>query len=302
MKSAIVVDVPDLAEHLEHRLVGAAVGGAPQAGDAGGDAGERVGAGGAGQAHGAGGRVLLVVGVQDEDAVHRAGEDRVHLVVLAGHRVHHVQEVLRVVEVVPGVHERLADGVLVGPGGDGGQLGDQPEGADAALLGVVDVEAVMVERRQRADHAADDRHRVRVAAEAVVEGAELLVDHRVMDHALLELDALRVGRQLAVEQEKGDLQEGRLLGQLLDRVAAVQQHALVAVDVGDLAVAGGGGAVAGVVGEHPEVAVQLADVGDLGADGAGDQRQLGRSVGSVQRDRQRTGRDTVHACNSWGEP
>jgi hypothetical protein len=40
-------------------------------------------------------------------------------------------------------------------------------------------------------------------------------------------------RQLAVEQQVADLDEVALLGELLDRVAAVQQHALVAVDVGD---------------------------------------------------------------------
>ncbi len=37
-----VLDTADLAEHLERRLVGAAMRGTPQAGDAGGDAGERV--------------------------------------------------------------------------------------------------------------------------------------------------------------------------------------------------------------------------------------------------------------------
>src|SRR3712207_9245935 len=65
------------------------------------------------------------------------------------------------------IHERLADGVLVGPGRDGRDLGDQPVGRDLALARVVDVEVVVVEGGQRADHAADHRHRVRVAAEAV---------------------------------------------------------------------------------------------------------------------------------------
>jgi hypothetical protein len=63
--------LPISAEHLQHRLVRAAMRGAPEGGDAGGDAGEGVGAGGAREAHGGGGGVLLVVGVQDQDAVHR---------------------------------------------------------------------------------------------------------------------------------------------------------------------------------------------------------------------------------------
>jgi hypothetical protein len=60
--------VTDLFQHLQAGFVRAAVGRAPQAGDTGGDTGERVGTGRAGQAHGGGRGVLLVVGVQREDA------------------------------------------------------------------------------------------------------------------------------------------------------------------------------------------------------------------------------------------
>ena len=183
--------MPDLGEHLQHRLVGAAMRRPPQAGDAGGDAGERVGAGGSRQPHRAGRGILLVVGVEDQNAVHGARQDRVDLVVLGRHRVHHVEEVLGVAEFVARIHERLADRVFVGPGGDRRQLGDQPEGADAAVLRVVDVETVVVERRHRADHAAHHRHRVRIAPEAVVERAQLLVQHGVAEHALIETPRFR---------------------------------------------------------------------------------------------------------------
>ena len=52
---------------------------------------------------------------------------------------------------------------------------------------------------------------------------------------------LHVGRggQLAEENQVCGLEEIALFRQLLDRVSAVEQHALVAVDVGDLAAAGG---------------------------------------------------------------
>src|SRR5207302_8582010 len=40
-------------------------------------------------------------------------------------------------------------------------------------------------------------------------------------------------RQVAVEQQVGHLEVGRLLGQLLDGVAAVLEDAGIAVDVGD---------------------------------------------------------------------
>ena len=82
------VDRADLGQHLQRRLVGAAMRRAPQAGDAGRDAGERIGARRAGEAHRRGRGVLLVIGVQDEDAVHRARQHRVRLVLLAGTAKH----------------------------------------------------------------------------------------------------------------------------------------------------------------------------------------------------------------------
>ena len=66
------------------------------------------------------------------------------------------------------------------------------------------------------------------------EAAEVLVQEAVArDAPLHALEGLAVG-QLAVDEEVGDLQEGRGLGQLLDRVAAVAQDPGRAVDIGDL--------------------------------------------------------------------
>ncbi len=69
------IDGADFGEHVERRFVGAAMGRAPEAGNAGRDAGKRVGARGAGEANGRGRGVLLMVGMQDEDAVHGAGQN-----------------------------------------------------------------------------------------------------------------------------------------------------------------------------------------------------------------------------------
>ena len=86
--SGNAVDGADLLQHLQRRFVGAAMRRAPQAGDAGRDAGKRIGAGRAGQAHGRGRGVLLVVGMQDEDRVQRLGQHRIDLVFLAGTEKH----------------------------------------------------------------------------------------------------------------------------------------------------------------------------------------------------------------------
>jgi len=61
---------------------------------------------------------------------------------------------------------------------------------------------------------------------------------------------------------------------LLDRVATVQQHAGVAVDVGDGRIAARGGEVSGVVGEHARLAVQRADIDHVRPDAAGEHREL----------------------------
>ena len=224
---------------------------APQRGDAGGDAGERVGARGAGEADGRGRGVLLMVGMEHQDAVHRLLDDRVDLVLLGRDREHHLQEVAGVGEVVARIDERLADRILVGHRRDRRHLGDQPVGRDHPLVRIVDVERVVIEGRQRADHAAAHRHRMGVTAEAAIEGAELLMQHRVVGDVLDELVLLRLGRQLAVHQQVAALHEVALLGQLGDVVAAIEQHAFVAVDVGDLGAARAGRGEAGIVGEHP---------------------------------------------------
>jgi hypothetical protein len=91
----------------------------------------------------------------------------------------------------------------------------------------------VIEGRHRADQTREHRHRVRVTAKAPQKKLHLLVDHGVTDHELVELIALRFGGQLAIEQQIAGIEIVALNRQLLDRVAAVEQFTLVAIDVGD---------------------------------------------------------------------
>jgi hypothetical protein len=79
-----------------------------------------------------------------------------------------------------------------------------------------------------------------VAAETLEEAGHLLVNHGVMDHAVVEIFLLRRGRKLPVKQQVAGFQEVALFGELLDRVAAVFEDAGVAVDIGDLRLAAAG--------------------------------------------------------------
>ena len=65
--------------------------------------------------------------------------------------------------------------------------------------------------------------------------------------------------QIAVDQQIGDLGELCVLGQLLDRVAAVAQDACLAVEEGDRALTGGGRHEGGVV--EPDAREQLRELG-----------------------------------------
>jgi len=83
---------------------------------------------------------------------------------------------------------------------------------------------------------------------------------------IIEVRLLGGGRQFAVEQQVTGLEEVAVFRQLLNRKAAVEQDAFVAVDVGDFGFAAGRRGKAGVVGEAAADVIELGYVDDLGAD------------------------------------
>jgi hypothetical protein len=101
---------------------------------------------------------------------------------------------------------------------------------------------------------------MRVAAETAIEIVHLLVHHGVPRHQLVELGKLLLVGQFAVKQQVTHFDVAAFLGQLVDRVAAIKQFALVAVDIGDRAVAGGGRGKARIVSEHACLGVEGSNV------------------------------------------
>ena len=103
---------------------------------------------------------------------------------------------------------------------------------------VLDVLGAVVERAERGDRRHEHPHRMGVVVEAVDEPlAHVLVDVRVMGDLVTPRRELLSGRQLAVQQQVRHLEIGRLLGELLDRVAAITQNSGAAIEVGDLGLA-----------------------------------------------------------------
>jgi hypothetical protein len=274
--------VADRGQHLDHLLVRAAVGGTPERLDARRDRGEEVDERGADQPHRRGRAVLLVVGVQDEEQVDRLVDHRIDAVGLARRREHHVQEVRDVGELVARIQEGLPDRVLVGVGRHRRHLRQQPVHRDLEVARIARVERIRVEGGQRADGRRARGHRVRVLRQEAEEAPEVLVEHRVDADRADEVGDLLARRQLPVDQQVRDLEEVAALGQLLDRVAAVAQDALLAVDEGDGGAAGAGVGVAWVERDETRLVSQLADVDGAFALAALDDGQLDDPIADAQ--------------------
>ena len=273
----------DLVQHAHDLLVGRAVARAAERRRGAGHRRVGVGVGAADGPHGRRGAVLLVVRVQDEEHVERALEDGVGLVLELGHLEHHGEEVTGVGEVVVRVDVGEAAAVAVGEGRDGRHLADQPPRLHPPRLEVHDVLRLGVEGGERADRADQDAHRMGVVAEALDELLQVLVHQGVHLDVALPHAEVRGRGQLALDDQVGGLEEAALLGQLLDRVAAVAEDAALAVDVADLALAGGRVEERGVVADDPEPP-------ELdGPDGAVLDRQLELLSAPVVADGQRVG-------------
>ncbi|MNR36885.1 hypothetical protein D3C85_1548600 [compost metagenome] len=87
----------------------------------------------------------------------------------------------------------------------------------------------------------------------------------MLGHALDEVGLFGFVRQFTVQQQVTGFEVVAVLCELLDGVAAVQQLALVAVDVRDCRLAGCRREEAGVIREHAGLAVQLANINHVRA-------------------------------------
>ena len=99
----------------------------------------------------------------------------------------------------------------------------------------------------------EHRHRVAVLREPVEEPGQRIGDALERRDLGPPARALGGSRQFAVQDQPGDVEIAMALGELLDGVAAVTEDALVAVDVGDPADAGGRVLERRVVGGEPRV-------------------------------------------------
>ena len=174
-----------------------------------------------------------MIGMQHEDGIECMHQDGIRLIFLAGRTKHHIHEVGGITQIIARIHERLTDRVFISHRHNSRKLGDNAVEAKIAVLRVGKILGIVIEGRQRADHANHDRHRVRVAPKALIELGHLLMHHSVRLDDRNEIAFLFSVRQLAVFQQISHIKEVAVFGQLLDRIAAIEQHALLAIDEGD---------------------------------------------------------------------
>ena len=99
-----------------------------------------------------------------------------------------------------------------------------------------------------------------IARKELEEVLHVLVYQAVVADLVLEVVQLLGIGQFTIEQQVGDLQEGGLLGQLVDGITAVVQDTLFAIEEGDGA---GGGARVLVPVVQRDVAAHIAQLADV---------------------------------------
>ena len=164
--------------------------------------------------------------------------------------------------------------MFISGGSDGRNLGNDPVGEYIPVPGIIDIHAVVVKSRHRTHDAGHHCHRMRVIVETIDKPQQALVHHRVMAYGINEVVELLLIGQLGVKQQIGNLQETAIGGKLVHRVTAIQQNAFLAIDEGNLALAGSGRHKTRVKSKNACLFVQRSDTDDIRTDGSRSDRQL----------------------------
>ena len=201
-------------------------------------------------------------------------------------REHHVQEVAAVAQLRVGILYRVAQRHLVAEGRDGADLAHEDRrGRQELVFAEFRLQQLGMVAAAGVDHGREHRHGMAVRRETLEVVLHSLVQEFLLGQELPESCKLRRSWQLAEDQQPGRLDEGALLGKLLDGVTPVMEHALLAVDERDLALAGPGVAVAGIERDVTGLVSQRADVDGLLVLRPGDDRQPDILAGKLQNGR-----------------
>jgi len=238
----------DLIEHAEDGFVGTTVSGSVEGSHGSSEGGVDISLRRGHMSDGSSGTVKFVLSMEDEQNIESFDNLGVRPVVRVGRRlVHHVKEVFNVTKVFLRLVNRLTGFVSVAGSSDGGGTSEHSVNVLVSLLlGVVDVGSNVsgvsfgVERAEGGHKSGHHSHRVRVVSEGSDERLKSSVVGGVLHDLSSEGSQLFLGGELSVDNEERGLQEGGLLGELLNRVTSVLQDSFVSINPGDLRNAGHG--------------------------------------------------------------
>src|SRR3546814_18226834 len=117
----------------------------PKAGDTCRDAGEGVCAGRTSKTNSRCRRVLLVIGMEDENLVHRRFDNRVDYILFSRYAKRNAQEIARIAQVVIWITERLTSRKFIGHCSESGNLRNQALARHPPLIGLIDVWGTVLE-------------------------------------------------------------------------------------------------------------------------------------------------------------
>ena len=134
-----------------------------------------------------------------------------------------------------------------------------------AMFRIGNIGAVVIEGAERANHAAHNRHRVRITAETLVELPHLVMQHGVIGDRVREIVENVLLGQFPIQHQIGHFHEAGMFSQLANGIATVKQHTFIAIDICQCAFAAGSRFIPGIKCESAGLAVEFADIDDIGS-------------------------------------
>ena len=107
-----------------------------------------------------------------------------------------------------------------------------------------------------------------VTTEAIIECLQLVMHHGVERDSPFEIDKFLLAGKLSIEQQIGDFHEAGLFGELLDRIAAMEQDTLAAINIGQAGFATGRRFEARIKGEQARLGIEFTNIDHIRANRA----------------------------------
>ncbi len=191
--------------------------------------------------------------MENEQYLERPRNNRVGHVLRLGALPQHVHVILRIAELWIGVDIGKAHAMPVRACRQRRHLSDQPDNLFLTALRLQSVAHIRIEGGKGRHSADQNAHGMGIVMEAVHEFLDVLVDQSVTHNQQVPVFEFLQGWQLPSQQQKCHLQEGTVLGKLLDRIAAIAQDPSVPIQVRDGTLTGGRVHEGGIVGHQAKI-------------------------------------------------